>query len=304
MKTLLIFGANGFSGGHFLDFFFDEKLHTSVKLIGVSRKQTAQLLPKLELVTSYTPDIIKTIISAHQPSYILNLVGVVGNGNIRENLEINVDVSLSILEACREASWPLERILLVGSAAEYGAPKYLPVNELHELSPLTAYGMSKAVQSQLSQFYWRAKGVPVCVARTFNLVGKGLSENLALGSFINQIGRIESKGTVQTGNLAVRRDLISVQDAVRAYWSILTNGANGEAYNICSGYSFLLEDVLFELIRCSRKSVRVVSTPERFRADEVIDFYGTYEKLHRQTGWKPKQEFMTDSRILASWLTE
>ncbi|MCX6132030.1 MAG: GDP-mannose 4,6-dehydratase, partial [Proteobacteria bacterium] len=246
---------------------------------------------------------VENIIREYRPRYVLNLIGLISGNSVSDHIDINALVSKFILEACLIYPGELERVLLIGSAAEYGVPKNLPVSEGDPLKPLSPYGLAKVIQSEIAQFFWRSHGLPVCIARPFNLVGRDLPASLAIGSFVQQIHSVPSGGAVKVGNLSVRRDFLDIGEAMRAYWMILTNGNSGQAYNVCSGNSILLGDVLHELIRLSGKSLKIDGQVERYRSNDVVDIYGSYEKINRDLGWTPEHRLSLESPVWASLLS-
>jgi GDP-4-dehydro-6-deoxy-D-mannose reductase len=289
MKTVLVLGVSGFTGRSFQDFVMSHQLSQDFRFIGVGfpREEHGCVLPYVAADLSQVGT-VEEIILQHQPEYILNFAGRIHSTDFQENLDVNTLLSRRLLDVCQSASWPLERILLIGSAAEYGQPMNLPIVETHPLRPMTAYGLTKQFQTELAQFYWRTRKVPVCVARPFNLVGARMPPSLSIGSFLQQIRTAPNHGVIRTGDLSTRRDFLDIRDAVRAYWDILLRGVNGEVYNVCSGHSLLLSDMVVALIQASGKQLDLVMDQERLRKNDVPDIFGSCEKLHGTTGWKPR----------------
>ena len=167
------------------------------------------------------------------------------------------------------------RILLIGSAAEYGSPKKLPISELEPTRPLSMYGLSKAMQTQSSaQYYADVHGLFVLIARTFNMTGEGISAALAAGAFSRQIASAKDGDTITVGNLETERDFLAVDEVVARYVFLLEHGETGSVYNICSGKPTKMSVLLDEMIRASGKSLDVVVDPSRFRDRDVSRIYG------------------------------
>jgi GDP-4-dehydro-6-deoxy-D-mannose reductase len=120
------------------------------------------------------------------------------------------------------------------------------------------------------------------VARTFNTLGKGLSKNLSIGSFMAQINATLDGGSIRVGNINTSRDFLHIANVVSRYWQLLLKGKSGEIYNICSGAPRTIRSVLEDLIRESGKSLKMEIDPSRFKEGDIDSIYGDsskYEEL-------------------------
>lgn len=131
------------------------------------------------------------------------------------------------------------RIILIGSAAEYGvvSPEENPIKENRVLRPVSVYGLTKAFQTQLGVYFSINSDIEVVIARMFNLLAPGLSERLFVGRVEKQIAaclRGEAKEIV-VGNLDSQRDYVSVDQAIEQLNMIATRGRSGEVYHVASG---------------------------------------------------------------------
>jgi GDP-4-dehydro-6-deoxy-D-mannose reductase len=121
------------------------------------------------------------------------------------------------------------------------------------------------------------------MVRPFNLIGKGISENLFPGRLQRSIedlkvGRIKR---IQTGSLSAHRDYIYINDALLNYQLVMNAGVSGEVYNIGSGRSILLRDLLKDILKEQGLDISVVDeTPvlEKNKLD-VPDIYADISKL-------------------------
>jgi GDP-4-dehydro-6-deoxy-D-mannose reductase len=212
-----------------------------------------------------------------------------------ETIGNNIQAQLNVLEAVRrhQAS---ARVLIVGSNEEYGPPTAddLPLTEDSPLRPANPYAVSKVSQDLLGLQYYMSHGLRVIRVRPFNHTGPGQSERFVVPAFARQIALIEAgqqDPTLRVGNLNAGRDFSDVRDIVRGYRLALRDGVPGEAYNLASGRSRLIREVLDSLVSLSRAAVSVEVDPARFRPVDVPEVYGSAEKLRRATGWEPRVPF-------------
>ncbi len=81
----------------------------------------------------------------------------------------NLSGSLNLLNAmCRHS---VKNIIFSSSAAVYGSPQYLPMDEKHPLGPENYYGYTKLAIEENLKWYSRLKGIRFAALRYFNAVG-------------------------------------------------------------------------------------------------------------------------------------
>ncbi len=123
----------------------------------------------------------------------------------------------------------------------------MPVDESFPINPHTPYSASKACLDLLTQQYRMTFGLNAVIARAFNHLGPGQSEMFAGSSFAKQI--IEAKlglreKKISVGNLDNKRDFTDVRDVVRAYVALLDRKYAHGIFNVCSGRSVAMKDLL------------------------------------------------------------
>ncbi len=164
---------------------------------------------------------------------------------------VNVASSRVLLETVKQQQLS-SRVILIGSAAEYGVirPEENPVKENHVLNPVSVYGMTKAWQTQLASLF-AANGVDVVVARVFNLYGDNLSERLFIGRLQKQIDAVVAgkQTSIELGSLQASRDYLSTQDAARQLGLVIEHGVSGEVYHIASGQPVTMREMLLRYLK-------------------------------------------------------
>jgi GDP-4-dehydro-6-deoxy-D-mannose reductase len=92
---------------------------------------------------------------------------------------------------------------------------------------------------------------------------------------------------------------------VNAYLLLLEHGSTAEIYNVCSGKEFWIRDILTILIELSNVEASFYQDPTKLRATDQPRLLGSFDKLHRRTGWTPKIELRTSLRdALEQWERE
>ncbi|MBI5563107.1 MAG: GDP-mannose 4,6-dehydratase [Deltaproteobacteria bacterium] len=225
-----------------------------------------------------------------RPDVVFHLAGVIFSKDWEGHYRGNVEATINVLEAVKEAGLDA-RVVVPGSAAEYGrvSPCDLPLTETQAPNPVSPYGVSKVWQTAVARYY-AAQGVDVIIGRIFNVMGKGAHPGLSIGAFAEQLRRIkagELPPALSVGNLKPRRDFIDVTDACSALAGLADKGRSGETYNICSGTSVSMREILEMMIETAGLKVSVTVDPERVKDADIDDIYGANAKMREETGWTP-----------------
>lgn len=296
--STLITGAAGFAGRHLLTHL--QAADPTGRLVAWTRQQ----------VDITDRDKVMQGILEAQPDRVVHLAGSPNVGqswlDTWEPLKTNVIGTHHLLDAIRTHR-PRCRILVVTSAMIY-LPSGEPLDEDAPLGPASPYGFSKLAQDQLALNAAREDDLDVVVARPFNHVGPGQDPSFFLSSFAKQIALIEaglSPPGIQVGNLDAERDLTDVRDVVEAYARLLTAGAAGRAYNICSGQTHRVGDLLDRLLAMAHVPIAKVMDPARLRPNDVPRLVGNCARLRTELGWKPQRDMdVTLADTLEHWRAE
>lgn len=254
---------------------------------------------------------VEKVIDLLKPDVIYHLAGIAfvpkGEENPEKVFEVNVDGTVNLLEAVAKYS-KKTRVLVVGSGEVYGMPRpgSLPLTEGSELRPVSKYGVSKAMADLAACQYAYSKNLHIVRVRPFPHIGPGQSDKFAISSFAKQVALVKlgkSAAVIKVGNLEAKRDYCDVSDIVRGYREASLNGKLGESYNLCSGESIGIGEMLNKLINLAEVKVEIEKDPSRFRIVDIPELWGSYQKASRDFGWRPRveREAMLDS-LLAYWL--
>lgn len=293
MDKVIILGVNGFIGKHFQAYIVKNKLQKRFTFVGVD--SSIEKLTDIDYIRLDLTDLKRTegLILRIKPDYIINFAGTFNQRNLNRMLNINVEIPRHILEALARNAIPVKKILFIGSAAEYGKAKRLPIRENAPLLPVSLYGLTKSIQSMYADYYSKNFNIKLNIARTFNIAGRGVSKSLCVGAFANQIKKAKQNDVIAAGNLKTKRDFLNIEDVIDAYWKILLRGKSGEVYNVCSGKSRYIKEILDYLIKGSGKKIKVEVKKENLRKLDIEDSFGSNFKLRKDTGWKEKKGILS-----------
>lgn len=239
-----------------------------------------------------------------QPDAVFHLAGIIKSNDSEMYYKSNLFGTLNLLDAVMQME-KRPKVILASSSAVYGLTKGLPpITERSPLHPVTEYAVSKVAQETAALRYHYAFGLDVIIIRMFNLLGPGQSPDLACSAFARQIAlaEISEQTEIVTGNLDAKRDFVDVRDAVRAFALLAEKGKAGQTYNVCSGNAVAIEQCLSEMMSQSNKQLSARIDAARVQKNDVPVQVGSFQKLHKVTGWNPRislKESLSD--LLADW---
>lgn len=304
MKKILITGISGFAGS-FLAEYFTAKENCAIYGTTLSINENSNLSSFknkviLREVNLLNKEKVTKIIEEILPEYIFHLAALsspkLSFQQPSETIINNISAQVNLLEAVREIKNYKPKILIVSSADVYGKVKRedLPINENTPLNPTNPYAVSKITQDFLGLQYYYSYGFPIIRVRPFNHIGPRQALNFVVSDFAKRIVDIE-KGkippVIHVGELNAKRDFTDVRDMVRAYNLILERGKAGDVYNIGSGISHKIEDLLYILLSFSKEKIAIESDPELIRPADNPELVCDFTKMKEVTGWRTEITF-------------
>ena len=152
------------------------------------------------------------------------------------DLNNNVFGTLNLLEAARSSN--IHRFIYFSSAAVYGNPEYLPIDEAHPQNPLSPYGVSKLSGEKYCTMYHKAFGVPTVCIRPFNIYSPRQDPSNPYSGVISKfMERVKNnQSPIIFGDGTQTRDFVSVHDIVdMVLLAIESKKAEGEVFNVGTG---------------------------------------------------------------------
>lgn len=299
MKTLIT-GISGFAGGYLSEYLAENK---DYEIHGISLKGDSSSLPplirdrvKIHQANLLDSQKVEDIISEIKPDFIYHLAALSSPRKSFDEPQItisnNVNSEISILEAVKNLNLKETRILIVSSADIYGtvSEKYLPINEETPLNPTNPYSVSKITQDFLGLMYSNAFGTKVIRVRPFNHTGPKQTDLFVIPAFCRRIVAAKKDGTniIKVGNLKAKRDFTDVRDMVRAYVLAIEKGLAGEVYNLGSGVSYSMEEIVDKLIAYAGGGVKKEVDKSLFLPADNPNLVCDYSKFSELTRWKPE----------------
>ncbi|MEI7824352.1 MAG: UDP-glucose 4-epimerase GalE [Chlorobiaceae bacterium] len=230
-----------------------------------------------------------------------------------EYAEANIAGTINILNQAAEAR--LSPIIFSSSAAVYGNPQYLPIDEVHPKDPENFYGFTKLEIERILGWYDRLKGMRFAAIRYFNAAGydvegriKGLElnpENL-LPIVMEVAAGIRPKLSIYGNDYPTRdgsciRDYVHVSDLAEAHvtaFEYILKHDKSLTVNLGSetGVSVL------EMVERARVLTGMAVPAEIVgrRAGDPSELVATAGKARELLGWVPKYSDV-DTLVSSTW---
>lgn len=213
----------------------------------------------------------------------------------------NVTNTLTLLDAMRAAG--VQRFIFSSTAATFGEPQYVPIDEAHPQQPINPYGRTKLMVEQVLRDYEVAYGLQSVVLRYFNAAGADPEGQLgerhepethliplvlqaASGRrpHINVFGR-----DYDTPDGTCIRDYIHIQDLCEAHWLAIQSllaGKGSQAYNLGNGSGFSVQEVIDTARAITGRAIPVVDGPRR--AGDPARLVADATQARVRLGWQPQ----------------
>lgn len=301
MKKVLITGITGFAGSYLAEYLLSTKKYSvsGTYLLEESLRNVATIRSKLNLVkvNLLNERNVLNIVKEISPSVIFHLAALTSPADSfkspTETLMNNISLQINLMEGVRKNNLLNTKILVVSSGEIYGVvgKKDLPIDEETPLNPTNPYSVSKIAQDFLGLTYFLSYNLKIVRVRPFNHIGPRQSPQFVVASFAKQIAEIEKgkrESTLSVGNLDAKRDFVDVKDMVRAYVLAIEEGKSGDVYNIGSGISYKISDILNRLISMSSAKIKIGKDENLFRPSDNPELVCDLRKFSKLTGWKPQ----------------
>ena len=285
--NILVTGGAGFIASHIVD-----------KLIAVGHRvavmdnlSTGSISNVTSKARFYEVDIldkkINEIIKAEKPQVVIHHAAQI---DIQKSLQdpvfdgqVNILGTINLLKAC--INHGVEKIIYASSAAVYGDPEYLPVDELHPVGPISYYGISKHTPEHYIETFSRLHGLKYTVLRYANAFGprqdpKG--EGGVVSIFVDKL--LKGDNPTIFGDGLQTRDFVYVDDIARANVFAIDRGDN-EIINISSNARTSVSE-LFETMR-ELTGLRLQPCFEAARAGDILHSALDNKKARDLLNWTP-----------------
>lgn len=297
---ILVTGCNGFIGRNIVGYY----LKKGFNVFGIDIPNSISCYDNLNLYyADLENDDLEVLYKTISPDIFIHCAGNASVGISIEHPEIdfhkNIYTLYNTLSALKRAKIN-PKFVFLSSAAVYGNPSKLPINESDNIRPISPYGLHKKMCEDLCNYFRYKENLDIIIVRIFSAYGAGLKKQI----FWDMYNKFTSTGKIElfgTGNET--RDFIYIDDIVRAIDIIINNNSDEYVYNIACGKEISIRNVaeIFTEILGANKSIiyfngiTKVGDPINWRAD--------ISKLTR-LGFKPNIDIYKGTKQYIRWIKE
>ena len=225
----------------------------------------------------------------------------------------NICGTKTLLEAL--VAHGIDKIVFSSTAATYGEPECIPIQEGDKTEPTNAYGETKLSMEKMFKWVEKAHGMRYVSLRYFNACGAhksgeiGEAHNpethlipLILQVPLGKREHIAVFGTdYPTKDGTCIRDYIHVTDLAEAHIlavKYLMAGNKSDIFNLGNGVGFTVREVIEMAEKVTGESIKVVETDRR--AGDPAVLIASSEKAKTILGWNPKHDSLSEI-IKSAW---
>lgn len=281
-KKVLVTGCNGFIGSHLVNFYSSNGYE--VYGLDIRINKVNMINCKFIECNLQNEDMIK-VYKEICPDIFIHCAGNASVGMSVDYPEMDFDSNVGVLyktlsSVARANINP--KFIFLSTAAVYGNPKELPINEKTDTAPISPYGLHKKMCEDLCEYYREVKGQDITVVRIFSAYGEGLKKQI-LWDMYNKYknnGYIELFGT---GNET--RDFINIKDLVQALDLISRAEKSNFIYNIANGEETSIKTLASEYANILKIDANKIIFNGEVKKGDPINWRADITKL-RQLGYK------------------
>jgi nucleoside-diphosphate-sugar epimerase len=271
-KRALVTGLRGFTG-----YYVARELAAAGYRVFGTATPGSELGTDVLAVDLCDREAVGAMVEQVQPDVVVHLAGIafVAHSDVEQIYRVNVVGTRNLLEALAAVRHKASSVLLASSANIYGNASVPVITEDVVPAPANDYAVSKLAMEYMARL-WMDK-LPIIIARPFNYTGVGQSDNFLLPKIVSHFRRREAR--IELGNLAIARDFSDVRMVARSYRKLVAAAPAGEAFNVCSGRSHSLGEVIDLTSEIAGYRIEVQVNPAFVRANDVLTLSGSNAKL-------------------------
>lgn len=288
MKVLVTGGA-GFIGSHVVDKLIAHGYEVCiVDNLSTGKQENINPLAKLYIADIVEADALEQVFALERPDFVIHHAAQIDVQTSMQDpaLDAKVNILGSINLVKCSTIYKVQKLIYASSAAVYGNPAYLGLDEQHTVRPVSFYGISKHTLEHYLQVFAELNQLSYCVLRYANVYGPrqdSKGEGGVVAIFIDKL--LSRQSPFIFGDGEQTRDFVYVKDIAAANLAALGQGSN-DIFNISSNSRTSVNEV-FRLCSDLVKS-DLAPIYKAARAGDIVHSYLANNKAVTELGWSPR----------------
>lgn len=263
MKKVLIIGSRGFIGTYVTSEFHNIGTYEVYE----GYKEKINILEFRSFQNSF-----ETI----KPDIVINLAAFshLDHASLKTIFDFNTNSVIKILDYLVDIGFQ-GKFINTSSALVYGSKTPKIIKEDLDLNPEYSYAIAKAAIDYLIPYLEDKINFISC--RPFNCIGVGHREDYVVPKIVQHFAA--KKKEIELGNYKSRRDFVDVRDVGKMFFKIADSDENYSAYNLCSGKTTSILEIIKILEDISGNKLKIVVKDDLLRNLDHTDFYGNNNRI-------------------------
>lgn len=214
------------------------------------------------------------------------------------DFETNTVGTYHILQAALKHN--VQKVIFASSAAVYGEPIYVPMDEKHLLKPISPYGASKLAAESLGFAYDHTFGLQFTALRVFNTYGPRQPRYVMFDFMRKLLENPDRFEVLGTGEQV--RDYCFVTDTAEAFVRAAELDVAGEAINIAGGNPISIKDLAQKMVEDLgfKGRTKIVYTGKSWKGD-IQRLIADIGKIQKLLDFRPSVSFDEGIHALEEW---
>ena len=314
---ILVTGAAGFIGFNFCNYLLS-KTNQDI-IVGIDnlnnyydinlKKKRLKILKKNRRFKYYKVNInnqkkIEKIFKINKFDFVFNLAAQAGVrysiDHPRKYVETNIAGFYNIIE--NSTKYKVKRLFYASSSSVYGENKNFPLKENERINPKNIYGLSKKVNEEISQIFFKYYKLKTTGLRFFTVFGEWGRPDMMMMKYINSHYK---KKIFQLNNFGNHtRDFTYIGDVVKILFLLLKNHKklkNEDVFNICSNKPIKLAEII-KLMK--KKNIKPMIKKVSLQKADILKTHGNNIKVLKITNFKKFEKFEAALNNTINWYQE
>lgn len=309
-KSVVVSGGAGFIGSHLVDELVD--LGADVVVLddlSFGKVENVNDDARLEELDVRDFESLKELFLEVEPEVVFHLAA---NATTRESsmgwddpifdYEVNTFGTLNLLRA-GDVLEDSPHFVYSSSAAVYGDPEYVPMDEEHPTNPKSPYGVSKLASEKYLLAYNEEHDIPVTVLRIFNSYGPR-QPRYVMFDFLKKLKQNpEELEVIGTGEQV--RTYCYVSDTVKGIIKASDEKASGKVYNLAGEDVLTIKELAEKIVKIMglENTAKISYTGESWEGD-IMKLVADTSKIREELDFKTKVGLEEGLRYLKEWFEE
>ena len=325
-KQILVTGGAGYIGSHCVMALLNKGYNVVIfDNLSTGHKEIVDTLKKYGNVSFYEGDLlnIKDLELLFQQTNIDAVIHFAAFSQVGESVKDpqkyyinNVCGTINLLKTMLDND--VKKIVFSSTAATYGEPQYIPIDENHPQNPINPYGQTKLIIEKIMDDYDKAYGLRSVRLRYFNVAGADsenrigewhepethLIPNILKSTFIS--GKtFEMYGTdYDTKDGTCVRDYINVEDLAEAHilaLDYLNQGGATNYFNLGTNDGNTVKEVFNICEKVTEQSIDIKIMPRR--EGDPASLVADNSKAKKILKWIPEKDLTHSIKTAYEWET-